>query len=164
MRIWLLLQWEYPRLIRQFETSATDTILRHFWFPQYFQLNFPCSISGDTLSRISENTLRLWQPCWYPEVVPHSRRGPITCQYRHYWRTERNINVYDPMCVCSILPTELPPSDPSLFYQRLSNMCHLCVVFKHYLTSKSTWICIDPITKISVYHDEKHTDISTDNV
>lgn len=24
-------------------------------------------------------------------------KGPITCQYRHYWRTERNINVYDPM-------------------------------------------------------------------
>lgn len=39
-----------------------------------------------------------------PRLVSYRRsyirgKGPITCQYRHYWRTERNINVYDPMCV-----------------------------------------------------------------
>lgn len=145
MRIWLLLQWEYPRLIRQFGTPATNTILRHFQFPPIFPIKLSALYTGrDTLSRISENTLRLRRPCWYPEVVSHSRRGPISCQYRHYWRTERNINVYDPMCVCSVPPTELPSSDPPLFYQRLSNMCYLyrCVVPKHYSTNKSTWIWI----------------------
>lgn len=100
--------------IFSFNMPVRDTRYRHhppahFRFPRYLQLNFLLSISGDTLSRINENTLRLRRPCWYPEVVPHSRRGPITCQYRHYWRTERNINVYDPMCVCSIPPDQATP-------------------------------------------------------
>lgn len=54
----------------------------------------------------------LRRSCWYrevPIVVPHSRRGPITCQYRHYWRTERNINVYDPMCVRSTPGGQVAP-------------------------------------------------------
>jgi len=36
------------RLMCQFRTPATDTILRHFRFPRYFQLNFPRSMPGDT--------------------------------------------------------------------------------------------------------------------
>lgn len=44
-------------------------------------------------------------------------KGPITCQYRHYWRTERNINVYDPMCAHpNPCPFLYPPAfDPLCF-------------------------------------------------
>lgn len=52
------------------------------------------------------------------------RKGPITCQYRHYWRTERNINVYDPMCVqpnpC-VCPLPYPPIHCVFHHQWLSN-------------------------------------------
>lgn len=54
--------------ILSFNTLVRDTryrhyLLRHFRFPRYFQLNFLRSVPGDTLFRISENTLRLRRPC-----------------------------------------------------------------------------------------------------
>lgn len=50
-------------------------------------------------------------------------KGPITCQYRHYWRTERNINVYDPM-------RAHPNPCPSLYTPRVRSTVFPTVALK----------------------------------